>query len=188
MGLRRGVFSKIAVRVSAAVSACWARSPTAGRRGALPPGLPPPYYDPFVRQLVKCGRYVLECGGGVIAEPQRAIDELRGRYGDQGLRDRCHALLFEQGPGAEYPEGIESTALGIIYRLGDLTALQELEETRQRLLQLSQASNLSVALPALHTRLEHCDWLIAGLCRRLGRSLPDGIPALADEEAGRLFD
>jgi hypothetical protein len=173
---------------AAAVLACWAGSWWLGREKPLPPGLPPLYYDPFVRQLARHGRYVLACGGGVICEPQRAIDELQDRYGEQGLCDRCFSLLFEQEPDAQYPEGVDATASGIIYRLGDQETLQKLVETRQRLLQLPSVPPPAEPWRRRATPLDRCDALIAGLSHRLAQPLPDGVAPLTDQERYRLFE
>jgi hypothetical protein len=85
--------ARIARCLTRAVSAWRARWWPAAWEKPLPQGLPPLSYDPFVRQLAQYGRHIRGCGGGVIAEPQRAIDSQQGRFGEQGLRDRCYLLV-----------------------------------------------------------------------------------------------
>jgi hypothetical protein len=188
MDRRKGRLTRLAVNFATAVSACWAGCWLTFREKPLPPGLPPLYYDPFVRELVRHGRYVLPCGGGVIAEPQRAIDELQGRYGQAGLCERCFTLMFEQSADAEYPEGIGNTAMGILCRLGDRLTLQKLMGLRHRLLQTETGTNPAEMWQRGNMPPDRCDWLIAALCHRLHQPLPDGVAPLTDDDVFRFPD
>ena len=187
MDRRKGNLRQIVSNITAAVSAWWAKCWMADWEKPLREGLPPLYYDPFVRQLVEYGRHILACGGGVISEPDRAIKELKGRYGQAGLCDRCFALVFEQPPDAEYPEGIVGTAWGILYRLGDDAMLQKLLEMRDRLQQLAPATPPAEEWRP-HAPLDRYDQLIAGLCHRLHQPLPEGVTPLTDEDIFYLFN
>jgi hypothetical protein len=187
MDRRTRRLSRFIFWLAAAAEVGWAGIRITFRRRRLPLGLPPLYYDPFVRELEEHGRYVLPCGGGVICEPDRAIKELRREYGPADLCDRCFSLLFEQPPDAQYPEGIDSTALGIVFRLGNQPMLRKLVEMRQRLLQLPAVTQPAAGWRRQITPLEHCDLLIAGLCHRLHQSLPAGIPPLTASEISNIF-
>jgi hypothetical protein len=187
MDRRKRNFGRFALLITAAVSAWWAKCWMAEWEKPLPAGLPPLYYDPFVRQLAEYGRYILPCGGGVISEPDRAIKELQRRYGHADLCQRCFALVFEQPPDADYPEGVGATAWGILYRLGDDAMLQKLLEMRHRLHQFAPARQTNDSARRF-APLDRYDQLIAGLYHRLHQPLPDGVAPLTDEDLYWAFN
>ncbi len=105
----------------------------------------------------------------------------RQKYGEQGLRDRCYSLLFQQPSDAEYPEGIDSIATDILNRLGDESTLQRLIETRLFLLDSLQATQPVNPGLTRQVPLQRCERLIAEICKRTNKSLPPGVAASPDE-------
>ncbi|MBN2684288.1 MAG: hypothetical protein JXR40_03325 [Pontiellaceae bacterium] len=138
-------------------------------------GMPPLYYDPFVRDLMEHGRYILGCGGGVIPEPRKAISRLVGQYGEDGLRACCLMLLFDHPEGSEFPEGTSITAMGMLYLLGDESTVETLVEIHARVPVSSPDGNPTDPYQLWHNSRERCEQLIASICHRLDKPLPDGI-------------
>lgn len=145
------------------------------RNNPARPGLPPLYYDPLARDLVKSGRYVLPCGGGVFPEPRRAVSELLEKYGEEGLRECCLLYLFDHSTDMEYPEGTDKTAEGIVYLLADKETIPKLLQIRERLENLPPLRKPVDDYRYVRNPLERCEWLLAAVCYRLNKPLPDGI-------------
>jgi len=70
----------------------------------------------FVYRLARHGVYVLPCGGGVISEPQEAMDRLAGWYDRDDLNRLCSRILrrHARSGGVELPEGVWGTVSGIL--------------------------------------------------------------------------
>lgn len=118
----------------------------------------------FVRDLFEYGVYVLPCGGGVISEPRHAIFHLRRKYGKEGLCRGCLELI--RNDDDEWPEGVYGTAWHVVCRLADEAFLDRLLAER---------------------RDKRLDRLIAALCHRLKRPLPEGIAPLTEKEIQTVY-
>lgn len=157
-----------------------------GRGPVIQPGEVTPL--DFSRDLFRHGVYVLPCGGGVIPEPRRAIGELEGRYGREGLLREARKLLFEASLEESYPEGSLSTASGILYHLADRDLYRELVGARGEWLARAQEEGRGVpGEGGLNRRLERLQNLIGGISNRLRLPLPEGVPALDPQMEFSLF-
>ena len=142
----------------------------------------------FARELEAFGVYDLPCGGGFITDPEKAAWWLRWGYGREGAASRCQNLLA-RGPLASDQEGRRvALACDVLYRLGDATTIEELRRWRGELLCLQASSGGATSGdPEVQKRLSYAESLIAGLCQRLGREIPDGIQPLDEDQVRYWF-
>ena len=146
------------------------------RREPVKPGEVAP--TDFAVDLFRHGVYVLVCGGGVIAEPRRAIGQLKRKYGPEGLLRESRILLFESPGDSRFPEGTRSVASGIIYHLADGELLQDLVETRSQWL----------ASPGdLCGKIKRIETLISGIARKLKLACPEGVSSMDAEQEHYAF-
>lgn len=118
---------------------------------------------------------LLPCGGST-KDPEQASHILRARYGSREMLRRCVVVAFT-------PEHIDndydmSTAYSILYLRGDDRLLRQIIDMR--------TGWFARAVPAPTDRPARMDTLIAGLCQKLGRPLPPGIPKLTDRNMDEL--
>jgi hypothetical protein len=132
----------------------------------------------FAADLFRCGIHVLACGGGVIPEPQRAVRELKRKYGQDGLLRESKNLLFESPLDSKYPEGTRSVATGIIYHLADRELFRDLVETRSQWLE--RPGDLSARIGTIET-------LISAIAPKLGLPCPEGVSPMDVQDAADCF-
>ncbi len=147
------------------------------------PDPPCPELVEFANELIRHGAYILPCGGGITAEPRRAILELSSRYGRDELVRLCWELLFEVSPD-DIPlhQEASSVAHGMLYHLADAALLR-------RLLGVYRSGRAGKDKVAKHRerRLELIETLIAGVCHRLELPYPEGIEPLDPQVEHALF-
>ena len=136
--------------------------------------------DGFAEDIFKRGVYVLECGGGVIAEPRWAIVRLKRRYGIDGLRPLALKLQKESAFGKDFKEGVVWCASGILYHLDDNSTFDELLKLRGALLE-------SGRYIFCEQRRTAVDTLIAGLAQKLGLPVPHCLEKLTDRDIAGEF-
>ena len=75
----------------------------------------------FLCRLFRHGVYVLPCGGGVISEPEQAIDCMMGWYNRDDLKRLCLEIVHRKAApgGFNLPEEISNTVAGILHHLPD---------------------------------------------------------------------
>ncbi len=134
----------------------------------------------FAQDLVHHGLYVLPCGGGVIAEPRRAIQGLVPRYGRDAAALLSLAVLTES-PEVSFLEGTRWIAAGVMYHLADEWLLMHVREAWERMTRRDVKADESDE--ALHL----IESVIAGASGRLSRPLPKGITELDEMEEYYLF-
>jgi hypothetical protein len=106
------------------------------------------------------------------------VSELKGRYGEAGLRECSLLYLYDHPAGTEYPEDTEATAEGIVYLLADEETVPRLLQIRERLRSLPPVAKPENGYVYWHNPLKSCERLIAAVCYRLNKPLPDGIPPI----------
>lgn len=140
------------------------------------------YIEEFAKDIYSVGVYDLPCGGGIITNPIGASRWLRLGYGRKGAASRCIRLLSEGPLTNDQERRVVGLAGSVLYRLGDLTTIDQLHELRNELLQTSASSEVAYQSQSdAKIRLGYVEALIAGLCNRYSVGLPTGVKPLNDD-------
>ena len=102
----------------------------------------------------------------MIPEPQRAVRELKRKYGQEGLLRESKIFLFESPLDSEYPEGTRSVATGNINYQADGELFRDLVATRSQWLE---------SPGGLSGRIRTIEALISGIAFRLKLPCPEGL-------------
>jgi hypothetical protein len=136
----------------------------------------------LVDDLYQTGINVPGCGGSPGTHPSWSIAKLQPVYGDS-LGPAClefvlNCLLLER-----LPECCEYIAAGIVYQSGDETALPPLVALWK---EIGAEPFPHMSPQAYRVAMIRC--LVAALCQRHGRPLPDGCDPLCEQMAYILFE